>query len=1718
MIDPIGAFNRIRDFYISYLETAFSIRNASISRERRELLESYGSLCTEPIIEPLTRYKTANFKLNDLIHDANEDDRVPGLNAKEREAFVHLALSGLFDVDSLGNEKEPPKAKHAPYLHQADTLRRGVLPGRPSVVTSGTGSGKTEAFLLPVFAMLAREATGWPAPDHGFLSHRWWQDGSGRPLPTYTALPNRPLSSNPDGSPFTEQRRGENRPAAMRALVIYPMNALVEDQLARLRRALDSDAARSCMDRFFQGNRIFLGKYTSATPVTGYHRDPTPEPDEHKRRERKLKKLFKAVQQMQLTQEAARAHSAEDARFLFPSTDGDEMVTRWDMQERPPDILITNTSMLNAMLAREVDSPIFTKTRDWLLSDEDSYFFLILDELHLQRGSAGTEVSFLLRLLTERLSLDHPKHRHKLRILASSASLPLEGAVGESSLQYLWDFFGSNGTCKSVHDQDNKSKATWRDAVVTGVPVPYSVSDTRQLPWGPFVEFLNAHCADGSSLAEIAAPTENDREWRTICGQLMPGLIASPLEEVVRECIREAGARLEQACIDPHHATPHPVAFSALAAKLFGAESPMSERATRSLLFIRGLGNFYPTYFPHERLPEAATFRVHLFFRSIEGLFAPAVLPDSSIPVGEQSLVGPLSVERGLRFITINGAERRLLELVYCECCGEMSFAGMKGRRKDSSVVELLPIDPALDGLPDSASSQLFEELTAEQFGVFWPRSDSSPLVAASDQKVGLWQRASLDPTTGLITLANNRRDPWQDADRLHGYLYIRNSASVDRHRRTGNDSGSCVPYACPSCGISYEFRKRGYRLSPLRNFRTGFAKTTQLLATEIFEVLHQSSQGSKLVSFSDSRQDAAKAALDIERRHHEDLRRQILVETIREVAQQRPNESELKDALQLINSKLKVAMETDDTQIDELFAERKKLQTRLKSAADPAISMSQIVETLDQPTFQGLRPSRSRLSPYLQHFVKLGVHPIDETGVRKFRIGDERRAGHEWYEFFESDDYGVDWKDVPGQRTQIDEVRREIVGECLETIAQTIFNKTYFSLEETGLGYPTVPLTAVRNMDDQNLLASYIRVLGDSYRVNESPYDDSPKDWTGVQDISTTARVFKFASAATGGPSQAQTELSRVLAILDQVQHSGGIVHTGCLSIRVVHNTDPFWRCSVCGRVHLHKGADVCTRCFKLLPADPSGAVEEIRRTNFLGKRVERGEPMFRVRCEELTGQTDDPAERQRRFKGILFAQGNTSTSEIERNARLIDLLAVTTTMEVGIDIGPLLAVFQANMPPQRFNYQQRVGRAGRRGQSFSLVLTVCRSKSHDLYYFRHPERITGDPPPPPFLTKRQRIIARRLLRKAWLSKAFENIRAQYRLDGIPYPGDDASPDIHGEFIPTQQYFDAGQDWSKRLLQELHSTIADRTRFANVLIADSDLKLSEIISNLDPEDVIREIDKARVLLAGDLRDGLAHTLAEAGLLPMFGMPTRVRNLYIDSLDDEDESQRTWSTIDRDLDVAVFEFAPGGIIVKDKQQHRCIGFTGELPDPFRPGSKDKPRDLSPFTPAFGPPFWLVQCTNCGSWHRFDSKPNGVDCQSCGYVLPDDMAGECRTPAGFRTDFSPRLINDNDSFGTKHRSITAEYKQLDLKSTLSNVSLEFMSQTRTYRLNRGAVPNAGTFQGFSVDSFSHPVPGLRNTRLVDQMIDTNYVPANGYLLDPAGSSEGLPILRTKKRLV
>ena len=133
---------------------------------------------------------------------------------------------------------------------------------------------------------------------------------------------------------------------AIRGLILYPLNALVEDQLRRLRSTLDSDSDPSWnihhwLDTQRGRNRILFGRYTGQTPVPG-ERGST----------NAINRLRARLQEMTDTSASIRQQLAErsdmdpDILYHFPNIDGGEMWSRWDMQDTPPDILITNYSML----------------------------------------------------------------------------------------------------------------------------------------------------------------------------------------------------------------------------------------------------------------------------------------------------------------------------------------------------------------------------------------------------------------------------------------------------------------------------------------------------------------------------------------------------------------------------------------------------------------------------------------------------------------------------------------------------------------------------------------------------------------------------------------------------------------------------------------------------------------------------------------------------------------------------------------------------------------------------------------------------------------------------------------------------------------------------------------------------------------------------------------------------------------------------------------------------------------------------------------------------------------------------------------------------------------------------------------------------------------------------------------------------------------------------
>ncbi|WP_160310243.1 DEAD/DEAH box helicase [Neobacillus vireti] len=226
------------------------------------------------------------------------------------------------DEEVVSNEFNALKA-HFPldrtlYIHQETAIHK-VVKGKNVIVATGTGSGKTECFLLPIINELMREK------EAGTLNK------------------------------------------GIRALLLYPMNALANDQIARLRGIL-----KDYPD-------ITFGRYTGETEET----------------QKKAEELF--------------AKTNPDIE-LIPN----ELISREKMRETPPHILLTNYAMLEYLLLRPNDNVFFDER------NAENWKFIVLDEAHTYNGAKGTEISMLLQKLKERISKNQ---KQELTCIATSATL-----------------------------------------------------------------------------------------------------------------------------------------------------------------------------------------------------------------------------------------------------------------------------------------------------------------------------------------------------------------------------------------------------------------------------------------------------------------------------------------------------------------------------------------------------------------------------------------------------------------------------------------------------------------------------------------------------------------------------------------------------------------------------------------------------------------------------------------------------------------------------------------------------------------------------------------------------------------------------------------------------------------------------------------------------------------------------------------------------------------------------------------------------------------------------------------------------------------------------------------------------------------------------------------------------------------------------------------------
>ncbi|MFN6204307.1 MAG: DEAD/DEAH box helicase, partial [Acidobacteriota bacterium] len=413
---PERLIRRMSTALRGYIESSTPLSDPLLVSSRRRLLdegENGHLLSQEPYIETTPRYE-----LSDLGYEQ--------LGLPPEVAGLFTRLSRQTRTASQPGEERPILFPTI-YRHQAEAYRQSISEGRDIVVATGTGSGKTECFLLPILASLYREAT---------------------------------------------ERPESFRLPGVRALILYPMTALVNDQLARLRLLFGDQHLATEFKQVGIGRVPRFGMYTGRTPYPGprraekdrsrvapllkYYLGLNPEVRERLRQlgrypAKDLVAFYNGGEAVQgIYKSGAKAGATYTShnwgRRLHTSEDDRELLTRHEMVNgtgtepgHSPDILVTNYSMLEYMLMRPFERPIFAEMREWLGQDGNR-LTLVIDEAHLYRGAVGAEVAFLIRRLQARLGIHH--RPEKLQIVATSASLGAGPGGGESIVNFVADLTG----------------------------------------------------------------------------------------------------------------------------------------------------------------------------------------------------------------------------------------------------------------------------------------------------------------------------------------------------------------------------------------------------------------------------------------------------------------------------------------------------------------------------------------------------------------------------------------------------------------------------------------------------------------------------------------------------------------------------------------------------------------------------------------------------------------------------------------------------------------------------------------------------------------------------------------------------------------------------------------------------------------------------------------------------------------------------------------------------------------------------------------------------------------------------------------------------------------------------------------------------------------------------------------------------------------------------
>jgi len=1449
----------------SYLEAQYHIKDESLIEERRLILEDPGVIYQRPYVEATPVYQTVG---------SYETIPLP-----ERVRRILADLSKL----------SPPVGIYpTPYTHQARGLERFFTEGKDLIIATGTGSGKTESFLMPILGSLALEA-----------------------------------HERPDVAPLP----------GCRALVLYPMNALVNDQLGRIRRLFGDERVADLL-RSGRGRPVRFGSYTGRTPYPGVrsatkdalHLRPIFEDfylkyagDEATIRQLKGKGrwpskdligFYGADKVQQSTYKSGkkagkprRIHNWP-MRLLTQQVDR-ELLTRHEMQIACPDILITNYSMLEYMLLRPIEREIFAQTRRWLAAHQDNRLILVLDEAHMYRGAAGAEVALLIRRLIARLGVP----REKVRCILTSASLGEGRDAEEAVVSFACDLTGiprRQSAQMALIKGDREGRTGRRPGT------PEEAARIARLDLGAFQDHA---IAPERALATV-------REVAGSLGWPAPPADPGALDQYIFTSLTGFGPAEELIALISGQA----VELGRLSQSLFpGSESGLAMAATERLL---AMGTFARRAFDDRVfLPS----RLHLFYRGLPGLYAcinrRCEARRAPAREGRPFLLGALHTEPRVECGCTPKA--RVFEVLTHRDCGSAFLKGfIRGADGD-----FLWHEPSR-----AVGSELSERLYEVHFLV-----EEAPHPTARETDV---QEVWIEVTSGRMA-----RTAPSESDR-----FLRVFAPNAPPRLVGVMNVLSFQ-RCPVCLR----RWRGTQSKIMDLATKGEAPFANLVKAQ---VIHQPLRfeegarfpngGRKSLLFSDGRQKAARLARDIPREVERDSFRQAICLAAQRLA---GLTGEARLTPKIYTAFVSVASDFHLHLFDG--EDQRRLRDDVGRFND--FYGGNLAAALEDHWPSPASYSEALLRQLCSPFYSLTAATVGYVGPLKNvaeRIAQELK------------------EHLPGSFAS------EVENLALAWIA--------------GL------------LDDM----SFDGGLSASLRAQAAGY--WKPDWGSAPDL--PRRLASLLSDTWGLPptsvSRIQETFCRYLA---SEVNGQWFIDPNRVALRVVPG-GPWYQCLLCTSVTAFTIAGHCANC-----AETPVRRLEPDRSEYLRARkgfwrnpvvaaIEGRDKPRHITAEEHTAQLSQ--------RDVGVVQATTEKYELRfqdvvigKDDGPVDVLSCTTTMEVGVDIGSLVAVGLRNVPPQRENYQQRAGRAGRRGSAVSTVITYGQGGPHDSYYFHYPvEIVSGKPRKPIVKTDNAKIVRRHL--HAFLFQTFfhETLDKHGGTLGAESVLINSSLGSTFDFFrgPRESAFSLHSfaTWVKKWVLGGVSDLLESVAGWLPEGVSSDPKAwiqqtsSTLLSTLEalarsvpagagaPEGDEGEEDGEEEAASGrDEKDDASQLLAylfDHGLLPTYAFPTDLCSFLVE------ERRRVGGRMkvvvkerpQQSIGKALSEYAPGRLIVIDKQVYRSGGVTASsLPTEHDRAARLFAERIRPYT----------YCKECAYVQDPDQGHESSECPVCeGALLTIDM--------------------------------------------------------------------------------------------------------------------------------